>query len=88
MKNGFLSVIPKAIVSALDNDELEYFLCGECTINLEEWKNNTEYVGEYYSNHCIILWFWEILSIMTQENLSKFLYFCTGSNRVPPEGFK
>jgi len=80
--------MPKGIVNALDNDELEYFLCGEYTINVEDWKNNTEYKGEYFPNHTIILWFWKILSTMNQEDLSNLFYFCTGSNRVPAEGFK
>ena len=71
----------------MDCDELAFFLCGERLINVEDWKNNTIYYGEYDENHEAIQWFWEILNEMSQDNLSKLLHFTTGSSRVPPEGF-
>jgi len=88
LKKGFLSVMPLTIVSVLDSDELEFFICGDSIINLDDWKRNTEYKGEYNANHTIIVWFWKILSQLNQDKLSKFLHFCTGSSRVPPEGFR
>jgi E3 ubiquitin-protein ligase HUWE1 len=70
-----------------NSDELELILNGKPDIDLKDWKAFTIYKEPYYSSHKIILWFWEILSNMTQKELSNFLMFCTGTSRVPFEGF-
>lgn len=54
-------------------------LYGVPFINLEDWKNNTEFKGAYYRNHQVIVWFWEVLGEFDQLTLAKFLQFCTGS---------
>ena len=57
-------------------------------INVQDWKENTQYRGEFSESHRVIKWFWEVLGKLTQEELRKFLKFCTGMPRVPIEGFK
>jgi hypothetical protein len=86
--NGFYSLIPRELVSVLDSDELELFFCGDSAIDVEDWKSNTTYKDFYNKNHQIIKWFWEIILSLNDEERRKMLQFCTGSTRVPVEGFK
>lgn len=51
-------------------------------------ENFTEYKEPYNANHYIILWFWEIVSELSQKELSNLLLFSTGSGRVPLGGFE
>jgi hypothetical protein len=88
LSSGIISLIPKDILCALDRDELEFILCGDQEISLEDWKENTHYKGIYNKSHPIIKWFWDILSKLSNNDLEKFFRFCTGSTRVPIEGFK
>lgn len=47
---------------------------------------NTIYKG-YDTNCFVIKNFWKALTTLSQEDLAKFLQFCTGSSRVPIGGF-
>ena len=85
---GFYFLISKELISTLDIDELEFFLCGDHYVDVQDWKENTTYKDCYNDSHNVIIWFWEILSSFTEEDKRKFLQFCTGSTRVPVEGFK
>ena len=71
----------------LNSYELELVICGKPFIDMKEWSENTIYKGKYSKSHKVILWFWECLSQHNQQELSKFLQFCTGSSRVPIKGF-
>ena len=71
----------------LNSYELELVICGKPFIDMKEWSENTIYKGKYSKSHKVILWFWESLSQHNQQELSKFLQFCTGSSRVPIKGF-
>lgn len=87
MMIGFISLIPKEIMPVFDADELELLLCGDQTIDIKDWEENTIYAGIYSENHYIIKWFWKIIKKFNKEEVEKFLQFCTGSFRVPAEGF-
>ena len=84
---GFFSLIPGDIITVLDFEELEFFLCGEQEISLKDWRENTQYKGVYNDKHKVIDWFWKILGTFNMMELEKFLQFCTGSARPPAEGF-
>jgi len=86
--NGFYSLIPKTTLSALDVDELEFFLCGDTEIDVSDWQENTIYKGHYNENSKVIKWFWEIISELNDYQRRGFLQYCTGSSRISAEGFK
>lgn len=86
-KRGFSSVIPIGIISELQPEELDKLLCGKNEIDIEEWKNYTEYKGEFSSNHKVIKWFWAVIKEFSQDELAKLMIFVTGTSRVPIEGF-
>ncbi len=85
---GFYSLIHKDMVSILDVDEFEFFMCGDPRIDLEDWRRNTAYKEFYGPEHQVIRWFWEVMGELTEDERRLFLQFCTGSSRVPAEGFK
>ena len=57
-------------------------------IDLGDWEANSVYKGLYNKSHQVIKWFWEVMRELDQEQLSKFFHFCTGSTRLPVEGFR
>ena len=81
-------VIPKQLLEIFEAHEFEMILNGVPFIDLEEWKQNTEYTGTYNASHKVIQWFWKEMKEFDQKQLSKFLQYCTGSSRTPVEGFK
>jgi hypothetical protein len=74
-------------LTQFNSDELELLLNGQPFIDVDEWKTNAIYKGKYSNKHKVIKWFWDILSSLSQEELSRFLQFCTGTCRVPIGGF-
>lgn len=67
---------------------MEMILYGVPFVNVNDWKNNTEYKGVYSPDHQSIKWFWAIVDKMTQTQLCNLLHFVTGSSRIPIYGFQ
>lgn len=44
---GFYEVVPEALLSIFDFQQLELLLCGLPNIDIADWMRNTEYGGEY-----------------------------------------
>ena len=87
IRDSFFKYIPFDEVKCFNSNELELLLNGRPFIEIEEWKSFTEYEQPYNENHIVIKWFWEILSELSQKELSNILLFATGSSRVPLGGF-
>ena len=88
IRDTFYKNLPSDKIKCLNSNELELLINGRPFIEVEEWKANTEYKGQYNENHIVIIWFWEILSELSQKELSNILLFATGSTRVPLGGFE
>lgn len=86
IKCGLCSIIDKKLIKIFTSDELALLINGTPFIDLEDWRLNTTY-RDYQITDIVILDFWQILEGLSQEELSKFLQFCTGSSRVPIGGF-
>lgn len=84
---GFYEVVPKRLLKELLPEELELMLCGLPWIDIQNWKEYTSYRGVFKPSHPVILWFWDCVEHMSQPQLASLLKFCTGSHRLPPEGF-
>lgn len=98
--NGIYDVVPKALLSVFDYQELELLLCGIPTIDMADWKANTRVryladdegrrrttVSEEAQDE-VVAWFWVVLESFTPEERARLLQFTTGTSRVPVEGFK
>ena len=62
-------------------------MCGLPQIDVEDWRCNTEYRGEYTSDSQIIRWFWEVVDDLPEEDRARLLQFTTGTSCVPVAGF-
>ena len=68
-------------------EEFSFILSGQSEINLKDWKSNTIYKGNLSEKNEVIVLFWEVLQELNNEQLLLFFKFCTGSTRVPVDGF-
>ena len=87
IKKGFNSIIPLTELKIFNSDQLSLLINGTPFIDIDDWRINTIYKN-YNEYDNVIINFWEILSNLSQNDLSNFLLFCTGSSRVPIGGFK
>ena len=87
LKKGFTNILLINYIQIFTIEELSFILSGQSKINLIDWKSNTLYKGNIKENCKIIQIFWEILSELNNEELLLFYKFCTGSTRVPLDGF-
>uniref|UniRef100_A0A7S1UN23 HECT-type E3 ubiquitin transferase n=2 Tax=Grammatophora oceanica TaxID=210454 RepID=A0A7S1UN23_9STRA len=87
---GFFDVIPEPLLTIFDFQELELLMCGLPEIDMADWKEHTEYSGEYDEigpDHQSCQWFWEIVTEFDQEMKARLLQFVTGTSGVPSRGF-
>ena len=87
LKKGLISIIPLNFIKIFSIDEFNFILSGQSEINLRDWKSNTIYKGNINEKNESIQLFWEVLGELNNEQLLLFFKFCTGSTRVPIDGF-
>ena len=84
---GFNDLIPMNLLSLFDEHELELVIGGLGEIDVDNWRRYSDY------KHCsdsseVIEWFWKAVESFDAEERAKVLQFCTGTSRVPVNGFK
>uniref|UniRef100_A0A8C4MQK1 HECT-type E3 ubiquitin transferase n=1 Tax=Equus asinus TaxID=9793 RepID=A0A8C4MQK1_EQUAS len=84
---GFYEVVDSRLVSVFDARELELVIAGTAEIDLNDWRNHTEYRGGYHDGHLVIRWFWAAVERFNNEQRLRLLQFVTGTSSVPYEGF-
>lgn len=84
--DGFHDIIPPHLISIFNEQELELLISGLPDIDIDNWKNTTEYQG-YTSSSPQVQWFWRAVRSFDQEERAKLLQFATGTSKVPLEGF-
>ena len=85
--SGINTIFPVEYLKIFSSDQLGLLINGTPFIDTEDWRMNTQYKN-YNDYDNVIINFWDIISNLSQEELSNFLLFCTGSSRVPIGGFK
>jgi hypothetical protein len=84
---GFGELIPPSLIAVFTESELELLIAGLPTIDIDDLRANTEYVG-YRPTEEVIAWFWAALESFDQQDRARFLMFVTGTSKVPLGGFK
>ncbi|KAH9492348.1 neural precursor cell expressed, developmentally down-regulated [Bulinus truncatus] len=84
---GFNALIPQDFLQIFDENELELLMCGLQDVDVNNWKQNTAYKGEYNPNHPVVINFWKAVYSFNNEMRSRLLQFVTGTSRVPMNGF-
>lgn len=85
---GFLRVCGGEVMNLFRPEELMEMVVGNQNYNWEELEKKTTYKGEYYRNHQVIIWFWEVFHSMTADEKKQFVRFLTGSNKIPINGLE
>ena len=67
--------------------EIQLLLCGTNVVDLEDWRANTTYAGGFAEDSPTVVWFWELMQAMHNDERAKLLAFVTGSPKVPATGF-
>ena len=75
------------MISIFNEQELELLISGLPDIDVDDWKNNTEY-HNYSASSPQIQWFWRAVRSFDKEERAKLLQFVTGTSKVPLNGFK
>ena len=84
---GFHDIVPAELISIFNEQELELLISGLPDIDVDDWKNNTEY-HNYSASSPQIQWFWRAVRSFDKEERAKLLQFVTGTSKVPLNGFK
>ena len=84
---GINTIFSVDLLKIFTSDQLRLLINGTPFIDVFDWQLNTQYKN-YNEYDDVITNFWDIISNLSQEDLSNFLLFCTGSSRVPIGGFK
>ena len=85
IKRGICQIIPEALLNMVSYQELEEWIYGKKSIDVELLRRHTEYAKGYSPKESDqIEWFWEILKEMTQEERRKFIRFCFAQSTIPP----
>lgn len=84
---GFYEVVDPRLVSVFDARELELVIAGTAEIDVNDWRQNTEYRGGYHDSHQVIIWFWHVIERFSNEQRLRLLQFVTGTSSIPIEGF-
>ncbi|KAF2762305.1 hypothetical protein EJ05DRAFT_204624 [Pseudovirgaria hyperparasitica] len=84
---GFHDIIPAELISIFNEQELELLISGLPDIDVDDWKNNTDY-HSYTAAAPQVQWFWRAVRSFDKEERAKLLQFVTGTSKVPLNGFK
>ena len=67
IKTGFYKVVPQELISVFEPYQFEMLLYGVPYIDVHDWKDNTDYKGQYTAKHKVVMWFWQLVETFDQE---------------------
>ena len=87
---GLYSVVPFEALLLLSARELELTLCGIPVVPVDDWRKSALYAGKFQDEgekHPVVHFFWDVVASWDNEKRAKLLQWCTGSSKVPVQGF-
>ena len=84
---GIFPILDENLKGIFSIDELNFLFHGQTEIDINDWKENTDYKGDYNENHKVIKMFWDKIKKLNQSELSKVLQFSTWLTNIPIDGF-
>ena len=87
---GFQKVIACPALTLCRPHELKLLLCGISNFdNFEDLVSSSKYIDGYTSETNVVKWFWDmVITQYTEVEKRKLLFFVTGNDRIPTNGFK
>ncbi|CAD8050039.1 unnamed protein product [Paramecium sonneborni] len=86
-QKGFWKVVEGNGIKLFSGSELQQLIVGQQHFNLQELEDSTGYDG-FDKNSEYIKSFWAFLHSLNEDQQKRFLFFCTGSDRIPVGGLK
>jgi ubiquitin-protein ligase E3 A len=86
-RKGFNKICGGGVVNLIRPEELGLVLCGKPVIDLRELEKVAVYENGFTRETHTVEMLWKILHSLEVEDKKKFLFFVTGSDRVPAGGF-
>ena len=86
-KAGLFEIIPEYLLKHFLPYEFETLICGQTEVQVEDLRQNVQYKN-CSSITPMIVWFWEVVEELSQEERMSLLFFITGSSSIPYSGFK
>ncbi|CAF2360541.1 unnamed protein product [Rotaria sp. Silwood2] len=88
-REGLCDVINIEWLRMFDANELRILISGAPgEIDVNDWKNYSQYKSPYHKEHPVIQIFWKCVSDFTEDQKRKLLKFTTSCSRPPLFGFK
>lgn len=85
LRAGMAMVVPVGCLSLWCWHDLELRVCGNPFVDVEALKRHASLDG-YKEGDAPVRYLWHTLTSMGQEDLTRFVHFCWGRSRLPPEG--
>jgi len=85
IRTGMAAVVPIGCFSLWSWRELELRVCGNPEIDLKVLRKHSHY-EDLRESDAHVQYLWEVLESFGQQDLQRFLRFCWGRARLPPEG--
>lgn len=83
VRDGLLTIIPSSTIGSLTWDELEYLVCNDSNISVEELKNITEYDDNLSINHPLMIMFWKVFESFNNNERKQFIRFVSARSHIP-----
>ncbi|KAL8736491.1 MAG: hypothetical protein Q9166_000283 [cf. Caloplaca sp. 2 TL-2023] len=83
---GFHDIVSPELIAIFNEQELELLISGLPDIDVDDWKNHTDY-HNFSASSSQIQWFWRAVRSFDKEERAKLLQFVTGTSKVPLNGF-
>ncbi|KAJ1457406.1 hypothetical protein M885DRAFT_582335 [Pelagophyceae sp. CCMP2097] len=88
---GFDDVLPREVLCVFDYQELQLLVGGQRTIDVDDWRRHTRYLGAFASlgeKHGTVANFWRCVEKFDATDRARLCQFATGTPQLPPSGFK
>ena len=85
-QRGFHTVCGGECLQLFRWEELELLICGSPVLDFEALERAAQYDDGFSRTHSTITLLWEVIHELPADTQKKFLFFCTGSDRVPIKG--
>ena len=85
-QRGFHSVCGGECLQLFRWEELELLICGSPVLDFEALERAAQYDDGFSRTHPTVTLLWEVIHELPIKLQKRFLFFCTGSDRVPIKG--
>ena len=88
IRRGICEIIPESMLNIGNLDDVETWICGSSKPNIALLRRRTEYPKDepdYWKDSKLIKNFWQFLEEISDEDKKKFIIFCWGQQRLPPD---